>query len=64
MNELDTLDILILDSMCLDYQLKEIYLLLEIPKSTMTTRIQNLKELFGVKTNTGLIFKYSKSETT
>ena len=64
MNELDTLDILILDSMCLDYQLKEIYLLLEIPKSTLSTRIQNLKELFGVKTNTGLIFKYSKSETT
>lgn len=64
MNELDTLDKLILDSMCLDYQLKEIYLLLEIPKSTMTTRIQNLKELFSVKTNTGLVFKYSKSETT
>lgn len=62
MNELDQLDKLILDSMALDYQLKEIYLLLEIPKTTMTTRIGNLKDLFKVKTNTGLIYKYSKLE--
>ena len=57
---IDKLDTLILDAMALDYQLKEIYLLLEIPKSTMTTRIGILKEKFGVSTNTGLIFKYSK----
>ena len=64
MNDLDQLDKLILNGMCLDYQLKELCVKIGIPKSTMTTRIQNLKELFGVKTNTGLIFKYSISETT
>lgn len=62
MIKLDQLDKLILDSMCLDYQVKEIYLLLGIPKTTMTTRLGNLKELFNVKTNTGLIYKYSKFE--
>jgi hypothetical protein len=60
MIKLDALDILILDSMCLDYQIKEIYILLEIPKSTLTTRLGLLKDKFNVKTNTGLIFKYSK----
>ena len=62
MIDLDPLDKLILDAMCLDYQLKEIYLLLEIPKSTMNNRIGLLKSIFGVKTNTGLIYKYSKSD--
>ena len=59
---LDPLDKLILDAMCLDYQLKEIYLLLEIPKSTMNNRIGLLKSIFGVKTNAGLIYKYSKND--
>lgn len=59
---LDPLNKLILDAMCLDYQLKEIYLILEIPKSTMNNRIGLLKSIFGVKTNIGLIYKYSKSE--
>jgi hypothetical protein len=57
--KLDELDILILDAMCLDLQLKEIYTSIGIPKSTMTMRLGNLKELFKVKTNTGLIFKYT-----
>jgi hypothetical protein len=56
---LDKLDTLILDAMSLDYQLKEIYLLLEIPKSTMNQRIGALKERFNVRTNTALIFKYA-----
>jgi hypothetical protein len=62
MIELDTLDLLILDSMCLDYQIKEVYILLGIPKSTLTTRLGLLKDKFNVKTNTGLIFKYSNLE--
>lgn len=60
--ELDDLDKLILDAMCLDYRQNEIYLLIGIPKSTMTTRLIILKEMFKVKTNTGLIYKYSKYE--
>lgn len=57
---LDKLDRLILDAMCLDYRLNEIYILIGIPKTTMTTRLIILKDKFNVKTNTGLVYKYSK----
>jgi hypothetical protein len=56
---LDKLDLLILDSLCLDMQQKDIFEKLEIPKSTMTTIILVLKETFKVKTISGLIYKYS-----
>ena len=62
MIRLDNLDKLILDAMSLDKQLNEIYLLLGIPKSTMNTRIGLLKTQFGVRTNTGLVYKYTLHE--
>ena len=62
MINLDTLDKLILDSMCLDYQLKDIYPLLEIPRTTLMEKLRSLRDLFGVKNNTALIYKYSKIE--
>jgi len=62
MINLDKLDLLILDSMCLDYQLKDIYPLLEIPRTTLMERLRLLRDLFGVKNNTALIYKYSKIE--
>jgi len=62
MINLEPLDLLILDSMCLDYQLKDIYPLLEIPRTTLMEKLRSLRDLFGVKTNTGLIFKYTQYE--
>lgn len=62
MIHLDTLDKLILDSMALDYQLKDIYPLLEIPRTTLMEKLRSLRDLFGVKNNTALIYKYSKIE--
>jgi len=59
---LDNLDKLILDALCLDHKQNEIYLLLGIPKTTMTHRLSVLKEIFNVKTVTGLIFKYANYE--
>jgi hypothetical protein len=60
--DLKPLDKLILDLLCLDNPLKNIPILIQEPKTNVNKRMVVLKEMFGVSTMQGLIFKYSKSE--
>jgi len=62
MIKLDNLDKLILNGLCLDKRINELYLILGIPKSTLTDRLGLLKTQFGVRTNTGLVYKYTLHE--
>jgi len=59
---LQPLDKLILDLLCLDNPLKNIPFIVQEPRTTVNKRIVVLKEMFGVRTMQGLIFKYAKSE--
>jgi len=59
---LQPIDKLILDLLCLDNPLKNIPFIIQEPRTTVNKRMVVLKEMFGVNTTAGLIFKYSKSE--
>lgn len=57
--ELSTLELLILDALCLDYQVKDIHPLLGLSKQFINVSVKNIRKKFGVNTNPGLIYKYS-----
>ena len=59
---LQPIDKLILDLLCLDNQLKNIPFIIQEPRTNVNKRIVALKEMFGVVTTAGLIFKYALSE--
>jgi len=59
---LEPIDKLILDLLCLDNQLKNIPFIIQEPRTNVNKRMVALKEMFDVKTTAGLIFKYAKSE--
>jgi len=59
---LQTTDKLILDLLCLDNPLKNIPFIIQEPRTNVNKRMVVLKDMFGVNTMQGLIFKYSKSE--
>jgi len=59
---LQPLDKLILDLLCLDNPLKNIPFIIQEPRSTVNKRMVVLKDMFGVNTTAGLIFKYALSE--
>ena len=60
--QIEPLDKLILDLLCLDHPLKNIPFIIQEPRTTVNKRMVVLKEMFGVTTMQGLIFKYSLSE--
>jgi len=59
---LQPIDKLILDLLYLDHPLKNIPFIIQEPRTKINKRIVALKEMFGVNTTSGLIFKYSLSE--
>jgi len=59
---LEPIDKLILDLLCLDNQLKNIPFIIQEPRTNVNKRMVALKEMFGVNTMQGLIFKYALSE--
>jgi len=59
---LEPIDKLILDLLCLDNQLKNIPFIIQEPRTNVNKRMVALKEMFEVNTTAGLIFKYALSE--
>ena len=60
--QIEPLDKLILDLLCLDHPLKNIPFIIQEPRTTVNKRMVALKEVFEVTTMQGLVFKYSLSE--
>jgi len=60
--QIEPIDKLILDLLCLDTQLKNIPFIIQEPRSNVNKRMVVLKDMFGVVTMQGLIFKYALSE--
>jgi len=60
--QIEPIDKLILDLLCLDTQLKNIPFIIQEPRTTVNKRMVVLKDMFGVNTTAGLIFKYALSE--
>ena len=64
MSELTNRQVYIIKLMCNDYAIKQIALKLKCSVSLIEKELNYLRDFYYCKTNTALIFKYLKNDTT